>query len=194
MAGRSWAGSRPGGERWRECQLTLALQDTNWPSIRTAAHLNRMSSRDLVQGHGSVQLPLVKLPHVHLIELLKVRRHQQTVLWKTHTQPYYLSQQKRTSRASGLQHGFYQFHQRLFFVLFNEQIHHWQVFNNVPRFSLWLCKAQNITNLVQYSQLFKMLKMIISVIFIWGNHIKLLITNSYWGYTENISCSFNVNK
>lgn len=44
------------------------------------------ASSDLVQGHGSVQVPLVQLSHVHPIQLLKVGGHQKAVVCNNTTQ------------------------------------------------------------------------------------------------------------
>lgn len=38
-------------------------------------YLDGVSGGGLVQCHGSVQLPLIQLPHVHVIQLLEVRRN-----------------------------------------------------------------------------------------------------------------------
>lgn len=43
------------------------------------------AGHSLIQSHCSVKLPLIQLPHVNIIELLKVRGDQQTVVWNTHS-------------------------------------------------------------------------------------------------------------
>lgn len=43
-------------------------------------YLDGVSGRHLIQGHGSVQLPLIQFPHVDIIQLLEVGGHQQAVV------------------------------------------------------------------------------------------------------------------
>ena len=64
--------------------------------VRVVWYLERASG-DLVQRHDAVQALLVQLPHVHLIELLQVRRHQETVVCNT----------RRQQRTSELRQGHY---------------------------------------------------------------------------------------
>ena len=85
--GRAILGREPS---WREAARGRTEHLCGWEPLRVCVCLCLFSYLEgapgvLIQGHGSIQVSLIQLPHVHVIQLLEVSGDQEAVVCNTHT-------------------------------------------------------------------------------------------------------------